>query len=160
MLCFCIGIGPIKIKAPLIKSHPQDVQTTEGVTVTLEVTADGTMPLHYQWYYECDIIPGMYFIHIFYTYIPIAIAFVGENKSFYSIFPVTKRNAGSYYCQVENQCGKVNSEKATVVVSSLRPTKSHLANTGIALLAAQSGNLPSNEGPQMQDPAVTDSESK
>ena len=61
---FCLGIDHKKVQAPCIKSHPQDIQTLEGVTVILEVTADGTMPLHYQWYYECDILPGMYFIHV------------------------------------------------------------------------------------------------
>ena len=43
----------------MITSHPQDVQILQGYHVTLEVTARGTIPLYYQWYYENDIVPGM-----------------------------------------------------------------------------------------------------
>ena len=60
MLCYCIGIDHKKYQPPIIIRHPEDIHTPKGVTITLEVIADGTRPLHYQWYYEYDIIPGTY----------------------------------------------------------------------------------------------------
>ena len=44
---------------------------------------------------------------------------IGENKSFYRIFPVTIRNQGCYYCRVENQYGVVKSNTATVTIEIL-----------------------------------------
>ena len=48
--------------------------------------------------------------------------FVGENKSFYSIYPVTIRNVGHYFCQVKNHYGVACSSIAMVVVESF-PTE-------------------------------------
>ena len=45
--------------------------------------------------------------------------FVGENKSSYTIHPVSVGNAGRYYCEIENQYGVVNSTVTTVTVSTL-----------------------------------------
>ena len=42
----------------------------------------------------------------------------GENRSLYSIFSVTTRCAGRYYCQVKNQYGTVDSAVATVIVTT------------------------------------------
>ena len=49
----------------MITGHPQNVTILKGHAVILEVKACGTMPLCYQWYYENDIVPGM-FNHIVY----------------------------------------------------------------------------------------------
>lgn len=46
-------------QAPVITSHPQDVQTQQGYKVTLDVLTDDTVPLNYQWYFEDDKIAGM-----------------------------------------------------------------------------------------------------
>ena len=97
----------------MITSHPQDIQMQHGHRVTLEVMAVGTQPLQYQWYYEDNIIDGMLSLIV---YMPITSCLIGENKSFYSIFPVTIMNAGRYYCQVKNQYGEVNSTVATLAV--------------------------------------------
>ena len=43
--------------------------------------------------------------------------FADGNKSFYSIDPVTVRDAGHYYCQVENQYGIANSRSTVVTVT-------------------------------------------
>ena len=110
MKCFdTIGI------APVITFHPpQDIQIQSGYKVTLEVMADGTKPLQFQWYYEDNIIDGMLSQIV---YIPITSCLIGENKSFYSIFPVTIMNAGHYYCQVKNQYGEVNSTITALTVT-------------------------------------------
>lgn len=79
----------------------------------LEVTAYGTIPLHYQWYYENKVLLGTC-SHI--VFIDMICCFIGENKSFYSVFPVTIMSAGHYYCEVENEYGIVRSKIATVTV--------------------------------------------
>ena len=45
-------------QAPVITSHPQDVQVQEGQQKILKVIADGTMPLQYQWYHKSKTILG------------------------------------------------------------------------------------------------------
>ena len=48
-------------QAPVITSHPpQDVYILERHKVTLDIAARGTEPLHYQWYYEDEIIHSMF----------------------------------------------------------------------------------------------------
>ena len=118
-------IGVIGI-APVITFHPlQDIQIQPGHKVTLEVMAFSTKPLQFQWYYEDNIIDGMLSQIVFmpitscYTYI-----YVGENKSFYSICPVTISSAGRYYCQVKNQCGEVYSTTTNLTVT-MTPTAQH-----------------------------------
>ena len=45
----------------MITSHPtQDVYILKGHKVTLDIAAYGTEPLNYQWYYEDEIIHGMF----------------------------------------------------------------------------------------------------
>ena len=106
----------------MITSQPsQDIQMQLGCKVTLEVMADGTKPLQFQWYYEDNIIDGMLSQIV---YMSITSCLIGENKSFYSIFPVTIMNAGRYYCQVKNQYGEVNSTIATLTVT-MTPTAQH-----------------------------------
>ena len=45
--------------APVIKSHPKDIEMPTGHTVTLEVIALGALPLHYQWFFEFQKMLGM-----------------------------------------------------------------------------------------------------
>ena len=52
----CIDNTPQQ--APVITSHPQDVQVQEGQQEILKVIADGTMPLQYQWYHKSKTILG------------------------------------------------------------------------------------------------------
>ena len=55
-------------QVPVITSHHQNVTIPKGHKITLEMKACGTMPLYYQWYYEHDILHGM-FNHIVYMII-------------------------------------------------------------------------------------------
>ena len=51
---------------PVITFHPQDVKILAGDHAVLRVIADGTKPLHYQWYRKSKKqIPGM-LSHIMY----------------------------------------------------------------------------------------------
>ena len=45
----------------MITSHPQNVEILQGHKGILEVEAHGTMPLYYQWYYENNIMHGIYY---------------------------------------------------------------------------------------------------
>ena len=47
---------------------------------------------------------------------------VGENKTFYTIFPATERNVGHYYCVINNQCGEVKTNIAKVTILLTSPT--------------------------------------
>ena len=50
-------------------------------------------------------------------YIPITNCFADGNKSVYLIDPITVRDAGRYYCQVENQYGIAYSRSIVVTVT-------------------------------------------
>ena len=106
----------------MIISHPpQDIHIQSGYRVTLEVMAAGTKPLQFQWYYEDNIVDGMLSQIV---YMSITSCLIGENKSYYGIYPVTIRNAGRYYCQVKNQYGEENSTIVTLIVTKT-PTAQH-----------------------------------
>ena len=47
-------------KAPVIIDDPEDKEILKGYTKILEVRVDGAKPLHFQWYFEEDKIPGSY----------------------------------------------------------------------------------------------------
>ena len=125
--------------APVILSHPQDVEIMWGHRKRLEVKADGVSPLCYQWYFEQSIIPGM-LNHSHYVNHIIACYFIGENESTYTISSATIRNAGHYYCQVQNQYGKVNSDPAKVTVNDhlkLEGSTTLLSNEELAISQIQ-----------------------
>ena len=56
---------------------------------------------------------------------------LGENKSTYTIHFPTIRNAGRYYCKVQNRYGKVKSDPAKVTVKDHynSPSKSEESTT-------------------------------
>ena len=65
----------------------------------------------------------------------IACCFIGENGSTYIIFSATIRDVGHYYCQVQNQYGKVNSDSAKVTVKDCFKSEGSttlLSNEGLA----------------------------
>ena len=56
---FVAGIGHKSCQAPVIIDQPQSIEIVQGHKGILEVKADGTMPLFYQWHYGNYLIPGM-----------------------------------------------------------------------------------------------------
>ena len=63
-------------------------------------------------------------------YMPIiSYCFIGEIKSYYCIHSVTTRNVGHYFCQVKNQYGVVNSDIATVIVTTLPTARNSSLDT-------------------------------
>ena len=97
----------------MILCHPQDVESEWG-HITLAVKACGASPLSYQWYFEQNKIPGM--LNYIMWIMHITHCFIGGMKSSYTIHFPSKRNIGVYYCQIQNQYGKVDSNPAMVIV--------------------------------------------
>ena len=65
----------------------------------------------------------------------IACCFIGENESTCAISSATIKNMGHYYCQVQNQYGKVNSNPAKVTV------KDYLKSEGSTTLHSNEGTV-------------------
>ena len=91
--------------APSITTQPQSQTVETGKTATLSVTATGTTPLSYQWYLGA----------------PNSISLpVGTNSASYTTPPLTLTT--TYWVQVSNACGYVNSATATVSTSCAVPS--------------------------------------
>ena len=70
---------------PYITIQPKDKESCEGKSTTFSVTASGTTPMLYQWYFNNA---------------PIA----GATESTYSITSTEPSNIGSYYVVIKNSC--------------------------------------------------------
>ncbi|PKL86200.1 MAG: hypothetical protein CVV22_03310 [Ignavibacteriae bacterium HGW-Ignavibacteriae-1] len=84
--------------APTLTKHPVSQTLCEKQNLTLSVTATG-LELIYTWYHNGSKI--------------------GTNSANLSITNLTPSNAGEYYCEVRNSCGKIESNKATIKVDPL-----------------------------------------
>ena len=80
---------------PTLVSQPQSVLLTNGGTASFSVTASGTDPLAYQWWFNGAIIPGA----------------VGTN---YSLATVDPTNEGNYQVVITNAYGSVTSSVVTL----------------------------------------------
>lgn len=89
--------------APAITTQPASQTVTSGSSVSFSVTATGTAPLAYQWYFN-------------------NVEIAGATGSTYSLSSATSANAGSYTVAVSNQAGSVTSNAATLTVSTPAPT--------------------------------------
>ena len=69
--------------------------------------------------------------------------FTGADKSFYSIYPVTKSKAGRYYCKVENRYGAEKSKSAMVTVTTSPTALYSATDSGVT--------YPTNLDSKMQD---------
>lgn len=70
--------------------------------------------------------------HIVHMTVFITNFFIGENKSYCSIYPATVRCAGHYYCEVKNQYGVENSGTATVTISTSPTTNIPSGTSGFS----------------------------
>jgi hypothetical protein len=85
--------------APGISSQSSNTAVCSGQSVTLSVTATGSSPLTYQWYYNSSPITG------------------ATNNSF-TISSAGSSNSGTYYCTVTNSCSTATSTSITLTVST------------------------------------------
>lgn len=86
---------------PVITMQPTNLVASIGGTASFAVTATGTAPLHYQWYFNGSNSIG-----------------AGTN-SILTLTNVVLTNAGFYSVTVSNQLGSVTSSNATLTVTGL-----------------------------------------
>ena len=84
--------------APTIQSNPGNVIASVGGTATFKVTATGTAPLKYQWYFDKTK------------------KISGATSANYTITKVAATNAGNYTAIVTNSLGSTTSTAATLTV--------------------------------------------
>jgi hypothetical protein len=85
-------------QAPYITAESSGATLCEGTAHTFSVTASGTSPLTYQWYFDNTSIPN-------------------ATNNTYTISSVSTTDAGNYYCIVSNMCGKIQSSVKTLAVN-------------------------------------------
>jgi hypothetical protein len=104
-------------KAPEITQQPQDLVLFGEITQTLNVIAQGALPLSYQWYRNGQTSPDLS--------VPLLILAAHPSK------------VGSWYCVVSNSVGVVTSRVAQVRVDAPPPKVSLPATFELILGAAQ-----------------------
>jgi predicted extracellular nuclease len=89
--------------APTITSQPANASASVGTTATLTVAANGTAPVNYQWYQGTA---------------PDTAAPVGTNAPTFTTPTLTAVGAFPFWVRVSNTVGPVDSQTATVTVTS------------------------------------------
>ncbi|GEM_PF-823456 len=85
--------------APSILVQPENQAATVGADVVLSVSAQGTAPLTYQWFFNGLELPG-------------------ETSAVLNIFKIQAVQAGSYSVKIKNAVGTVESRLASVTISA------------------------------------------
>jgi pectate lyase len=88
---------------PFITTQPQNQTVAVGQTANFSVTAGGSVPLYYQWYFN-DVTP-----------------LADETNTLLSLSNVTTNDAGGYSVIVSNAFGTTNSVTATLTVNTNAP---------------------------------------
>ncbi len=88
----------VKVKPSITQQPPSNVNLNSGETLTITIDADGTQPIRYQWYKDGQPIDG-------------------ADQPTLTIENVTSEDAGTYYCNVSNDCGEVQSNNCVVTVT-------------------------------------------
>lgn len=83
--------------APVISMQPSGATECEGATVLFDVSATGSAPLTYQWFFE-------------------GVAISGADMASLSVGPIGTIDAGAYTVLVSNDCGDVTSAPAVLDV--------------------------------------------
>jgi hypothetical protein len=90
------------ILPPTIAAHPQNQTVKATSNATFSVTATGTAPLQYQWYFEGGLLSG-------------------ATLSSYTRLAVQASHAGNYRVAVVNVSGAITSNPALLTVLPLQP---------------------------------------
>ncbi len=88
------------LSAPVITTQPQSQNATEGSQVIFYVETEGSEPFDYLWFGPAGEIAG-------------------ENTNQLILDNVTSEDNGNYYCTIENSCGTIESEIATLTIENL-----------------------------------------
>ena len=113
---------------PSIAKQPANQTVVNGNDATLNVTARGTLPLSYQWYFNGN---------------PISEA----TDAIYTITGITASNEGNYTVLVSNACGTVTSGVAALTVVfppsiAAQPAGQMVVNGGIATFTVSAEGTP------------------
>lgn len=111
-----------------VTQQPASVTVLAGQPFTL--TCAGSNIVSYQWYHETTLING-------------------ATSASYSVASATSGDAGTYYCQLTNGCGSVNTNTVTVYVTPLmltiNPTSvtvsANSSNTSFAITSNESWSI-------------------
>lgn len=112
------GLKTVAISLAAIISSPTNQTVYTGGNVTFNVSASGTAPLGYQWYFG-------------------NVAINGATGSSYSLTNVTTDNAGNYYAVVTNNFSTATSSVAILTV--LTQTFTFATNDGSVTISSYSG---------------------
>ncbi len=85
-------------QAPIFGEQPVDLSATEGESATFHVTASGSEPLAYQWFFNGQSLAK------------------ATNASF-TLSPLTLAEAGAYHVRVQNAFGAISSRPVTLSVA-------------------------------------------
>ena len=119
--------------APTISSQPQNQTVYPGATANFSVTANGSAPLSFQWFFNTNT------------------ALVGANNSALTINNVQATNAGTYHVVVNNLAGSVTSSLAVLTLNNSPVAPGFvtqpaavivLVGSTVAFSAAASGSAP------------------
>lgn len=88
------------LSSPEITAQPVNVSVYTGLAAVFEIEAAGSGTLEYQWFGPSGEISG-------------------ADESIFTIPAVTVSDAGDYYCLVQNDCGEVESQAATLTILEL-----------------------------------------
>jgi len=114
---------------PSITAQPQSLTRIQGASATFSVTATGTAPLYYQWYWNGS-------------------ALAGATQSSYTDASVQPADAGSYVVVVTNHVGSATSDAAilTVLVPPAIVTQPQsravIEGTNVTFTVSASGTAP------------------
>jgi len=92
-----LTVNPAPV-APSISTQPQSLTVTQGQNATFTVAADGTSPLHYQWYFNANTLLAN-----------------ATNLSF-TVSNAQYTNTGTYSIIITNSVGSVTSTYASLTV--------------------------------------------
>lgn len=91
-------VRPPSSAPPVILAQPDSQSVTQGVNVTFTVAVTGSMPLHYQWFFDDT---------------PLA----GATSAALILSNVSLAASGDYQVTITNAFGTTNSEPATLIVN-------------------------------------------
>lgn len=94
---FRLLLGGQLAVAPMITSQPSNLTALVGQNAPFQVTASGSAPLHYQWYFNSAAIPG-------------------ANANSHTVTNVSTNDAGNFRVVITNNVGSVTSSVATLTV--------------------------------------------
>ncbi len=132
-----LNMGPGTAQAPTIIQPPQGQPVAAGSSVTLNVTALGTPPLQYEWFFGNKSLPS-------------------ENGSTITLTSFTASQAGAYQVFVSNAYGSVASASASLTIHDplAPPTNDLFANRTVLFgLATNATNNNANATKETDEPS-------